>query len=375
MAKSNFLKRLDKINFQSIIHIITIVIVVLFIINLFFITSLTSSLKQKIAEAEESARPADLELTIITEASCANCFDINTVVDQIKSGNVNVTKEATLDASEAEQLIEDYNIEKLPTVIVKGELNKTNLNSTLRLVGDAFVFASQTPPYYDTNLHRVKGLVSATIINPDNCDLCVDVQPLLDDIESTGVVITRKTTLNERQAAELIEAYTVTRLPTFILSSDASEYTIIQENWAALGTEEEDGNLVLRNAVPPYKDLITGNIEGLVSLTYLIDSSCSECYNVSRHRDIIYNYGVDIINETTLDVAQPNGLAFARANDITLVPTVVVSKEAKLYDSFYAAFTQVSRELDDENGVFIAVELMGPYKDLETGEVVQPQQG
>src|SRR3989344_2210744 len=97
-------KNLNKLNYEPIIHIISIVVVILFIINLFFVTSLTSSLKQKFLEAEEAARPANIELTIIN-ANCNNCFDIDTVVSTIKSGNVNITNEQTLNANDTQQLI------------------------------------------------------------------------------------------------------------------------------------------------------------------------------------------------------------------------------------------------------------------------------
>ena len=373
MAKSKFLKKLDKINYESIIYILGIAIVLIFIINLFFAMSLTSVLKQKIAEAEEAAKPANLELTIIT-TQCQDCFNINSVIEGIKSENVNVTKEETLDVGDASQLIQDYNIERLPTVIVKGELNKTNLDSTLTAVGDALVFTSQTPPYYDVSLSRVKGLIVATVINASGCGSCTDVAPLLDELKSNGIIIARETTLTEEEAAGLIETYNMQALPSLILSRDASEYQLLVQNWPALGTIEQDGNFVLRDIPPPYKNTTTGAIEGLVTLTNVIDSSCTACYNVDGYKPIIENFGVYLVNETTFDVTTQEGLAYANTNNITLVPTIVLSSDAKKYQRFYDVFRRVSQETKSGDLVFTAVEDIGTYKNIQTGEIIEQQE-
>ena len=120
-------------------------------------------------------------------------------------------------------------------------------------------------------------------------------------------------------------------------------------------------------------NLETGKIDGLVSLTYVVDSSCSECYNVSVHKNIINSYGLKIAGEKTLDVNTPEGLEYTKLNGINLVPTAVLSSDAKLYSAFYRVFTQVSNE-SNGNLVFTSVELMGTYKDLQSGEVITPKQ-
>ena len=366
----------QKVNFEPIIHILAIVTVVLFIFNLFFISSLSSNLNQKILEAKELARPANLQLTIIPVA-CDKCFDINQVVSKIRSGNVNITKEEVLDANQAQALIQKYNIKKLPTVIVQGELNKTELNSSLEPVLDGLVFTALTPPYYDVTSQKLKGFVTATIINADSCTNCTNPTALINQLISSGVVIGQVNNLSESDGASLIVTYDIKTLPAVILSSDASEYKLIKDNWNAIGSVELDGNYVVRTMPPPFKNLTTNQIEGLVSLVYVTDSQCKDCYDVKTHKRIIQGYNLVILNETTVDVSTSDGLAYAKANNITLVPTIVISKESKAYASFYKVFKQVSQESSNGNLVFNALALMGKYKNLETGEVISPptQQG
>ncbi len=372
MAGKKSSKMFKELNYEPIIYILSIIIVSLFIINLLFMIPLTSSIKQKFGEAEELARPANLELTIIT-TSCTNCFDINSIVNNIKSGNVNITKEETINTGDAQQLISRYNIKKLPTIIVKGELNKTTLNKTLVKSEDAFIFTNQTAPYYDTETNRVKGLVTATILNADNCANCTDINLLINQLKSGNIIINSVINLSESNSSLLINNYGITRLPALILSKDAEEYPLIINNWNVLGTKEADGSYVLRQITPPYKDLATGKIDGLVSLTYVTDSSCIGCYDLNIHNKILNGYGLVIINKTTLDVLTNEGKVFIAKNNITLVPTITLSKESKIYPAFYQVFKQVSRETDDVL-VFTSIELMGKYRNLETNEIVEPKQ-
>lgn len=379
MAKKKFADKLNGFNYEPLVNILSIIIVILFIINLFFITSLTTSLKDKIAEAEEAARPANLQLVVLTNIFCGNnCFNINSVVSTIKSGNVKITSEDNIDVLadntlRSSDLIKKYGIKKLPTVIVTGEIDKSGLNSTLTQVDDALIFTQQAPPYFDVASQKVKGLVSATIIEASNCDNCTDVNLLLNQLKSSGVVIQSETTLNEIDGRSLINNYGIKTLPSLILSKDASEYDLIKKNWASLGSVETDGNLVLRNLVPPYKNLETGKVDGLVTLTYVVDSSCAQCYNVSVHKQILKGYGIIVVDEKTYDVKTNEGLAYAKQNNITLVPTMVLSSDAKLYAAFYRVFIQVAQEYNG-NLIFTSLGLMGNYKDITTGKVISPQQ-
>ncbi len=372
MAKNNFLKFLSS---EYVINILGILIVLLFVVNLFFLNSFGSSLKNKIVKAEEDGRPAMLELIII-EADCEGCFDINKVVESIESGNVNITKKEILNQKTSFPLvwplIDQYKITKLPTVIVKGELDKSGLNKTLVISDGALVFNQQSPPYYDVTSRSIKGYVSATIIDAENCPNCTKVEPLLYELKKSGVNIKNIINLNEKNSKDLIQRYSIKTLPTLILSNDALEYAAIKQSWQSIGTIEKDGNLITRDLPAPYKNLETGKIDGLVGVTYLIDSSCKTCYDVQAHKRIINGYGLVVSGEKTLDVSTPEGLAFAQNYNVTLVPTVVLSNDAKIYSSFYRVFMQVGEESKDSL-VFKSVELMGIYKDLTTGKVVEPK--
>src|SRR3989344_4866157 len=100
------------------LYIFIALAIVLSAVNISFIAIRSENINEAVRLAEQQNQPAKLELIKFNAASCQDCFDINSVVENLKKANVNVTSEKTVDFSsaEAKQLIIQYNIEKLPTV-------------------------------------------------------------------------------------------------------------------------------------------------------------------------------------------------------------------------------------------------------------------
>ena len=122
-------KSKSKINVQhDKIYLLLGVLVILFVLyNIFQIASFSSLFDEKMDEAKEAASPAELELVLLTDSACSDCFDIQAVVDSIKGSHVNITseKELNFNSAEARDLIQKYGIDKVPTVLLFVETNKT----------------------------------------------------------------------------------------------------------------------------------------------------------------------------------------------------------------------------------------------------------
>ena len=124
---------------EMLVYFMLTLVIVLSIINNFIIMGQA----EKIGEAEEIAReflrPADLKVTKILLSDCEECFDIEAALENIKKQNVNITEEKTIyaDEKEAKELISKYGIEKIPAIILSGEINKTEqLKSFFDNIGD-----------------------------------------------------------------------------------------------------------------------------------------------------------------------------------------------------------------------------------------------
>ena len=115
-----------KIKFNNVNTFIVGFIIAFVVINLVIGLILIFNMNKKIADAEEATRPAQISLTIIKDNSCADCFDVNLALDVLKANNVEITDEKTLDYKEpdAQKLLNDLNIHKVPTFIAEVELDK-----------------------------------------------------------------------------------------------------------------------------------------------------------------------------------------------------------------------------------------------------------
>ena len=72
---------------ESILYVILIVIVIFSIVNLYFVTTRSQAISTSLEKAKEDARPAAIEVIKLT-TNCQNCFDIESVLTDLKSKNV-----------------------------------------------------------------------------------------------------------------------------------------------------------------------------------------------------------------------------------------------------------------------------------------------
>ena len=156
------------------------------------------------------------------------------------------------------------------------------------------------------------------------------------------------------------------------------DYELIKTNWNSLGVISEDGSYILTTINPPYRDITTNEIKGLVELTYITDRSCSECYNVSEHKLILTNqraFALAITKETSVDISTKEGKELINNYNITSVPTVLLSKEASAYPSLISVWRNVGSVEKDGILIFRNLDLMqGKYKDLSKNEIIEPKQ-
>lgn len=230
-----------------------------------------ASLNKKITASEDATRPAELDIVVIKDSSCADCYGVDSLITAIKKENVKINSENTLeiDEAEAQELITEFAIEKVPTLIVTGELEKNdNLNKTWEALGElknnAFVLRSTGAPYVATGTKEVKGLVEVTLINDESCTECYDVNQHKKILSSFGILSAPvNIDTSSSQGKELINKYDINLVPTVIITGQPEEYLTLKKVWPEVGTVEEDGAYIFREGVKTmgaYKELSTGKI-------------------------------------------------------------------------------------------------------------------
>ena len=222
------------------------------------------------------------------------------------------------------------------------------------------------------------GKVTLFLISDPSCEKCNDLGILISQIKQSGIriAVEKNLTPNSAEGKDIINKYGIDFVPALILSKDAGVYQLIQQAWSQIGTKEEDGNYVLRSVNPPYINLTTGKLRGLVNAIYLTDKSCADCYDVSVHEQILtspQSFAIRLDKEETFDVTDATGKELILKYNITQAPTIIISDEVSAYPSSQALRQFFSLEKDGYY-VFRTAQVMGSYKDLATGQVVKQQQ-
>lgn len=228
-------------------------------------------LNQKIAQATEANRPAEVEAVIIKEPSCAECVSANNFLEQLKKNNVSVKSEKSVErmSEEGNALIKKYNIEKLPTVILTGEIEKGEfLQKALPAAGEikdgAFILKNIGGPFVLTATGEVKGRVKMVILVDSTCPNCYDAAVHETIVKQFGLNTAAE--MIDRQSLagkQLIAKYGITLLPTLILTGDLSSYPQLAKIWPQVGTIAKDGAYIFRQGVKGmgvYRDLSSNKI-------------------------------------------------------------------------------------------------------------------
>lgn len=375
--------KLSKSFFNKVYVLFGVTLILFALFNIGQTSSISKLFDEKVAEAKEEARPGEIDLVVIT-TDCSECYDIQAVVSVIESTGVNIvsTKEIEYTSSEAKSLIGQYNIDKVPTVIATGEIDKTRafvtrFNDMGEKRGDAYVFTQLQPPFVDASTGDVRGKVSLIHLTKADCEDCRDLTPFINQLKDSGIKFEKESTIDfeSEEAQSLIVQYEIEKLPTIIMDREAEVYENIQQTWMQLGSVETNGAYVLRTLTPPYYSIEEERTVGLVSLIAIVDKSCEECYDpLIVNRPILQRYGVAVDEEITLDLSEAGELI--AKYEIEKLPTLLMKGDVAAYPSLVGAWKSVGTEESDGTFVQRKVEFAGqPYIDLTTGEVVNPAAG
>lgn len=361
---------------------------VLFIVaaNLFFSFEVGNSLGKQASSLSnliEPAGPAIAKITItkLNFSRCSDCFDLSAMIDSIKGLNAEfVEKTVEFDSAEGKQLAERYSIDRVPALILTGDTKEVpELVSAWEQVGsiendNALVLRNNPPVYWSLSSNKFIGRVKLTSLVDTRCEIC-NKQVSRENLENMGVVIASFEELQYDSDAgkQLIEKYSVKKVPTVILSEDIKEYSGLIESLLLMGGIEEDGAYVLREPPPVYFDLGEYRLVGKTTVVYLSDKDCSECYDVNVHKEIFTNnFGLYLDKERHVDIGSLEGKKIVKDYNISLVPTILLSGDVNYYKNLGDVWAQVGTVEKDGTYVFRELKALqnAIYKNITTGELI-----
>lgn len=349
-----------------------------------FATKNLSTIEKNIAAAKEAQRPASVKIIKITTPDCSDCFNLEDTVEIFKKQNVSVGEETILsyDSSDARTLIKDLAIKRVPTYVITGEVNKKSLEGFIKdngeIKNDKFVFTKVSPVFIDPETKKEMGLVTVTLLTYPSCYQCPDPTLTIEAFKKAGIKIAgqKEIVWNSPNGQQIINQYKITKVPTFLLSSDIDFYDAVKANWTQIGTVEQDKTYAARNLVLPYLDLEKGRIVGLVDMIYLTDSVCPDCYKPKevQKRILTQGYGVQLRSERTVDILSGEGQSLKRKYNITKIPTILLSPDVDQYANLKNVWKGVGTVESDGWYVFRELQQLGnvTYKDLPSNQIIRP---
>ena len=218
----------------------------------------------------------NVKITILKDSSCQDCFDIIGFADYLKTAVYSSdTTILEYNSSEGNDFVKQYNISRIPSVILSQEFGIYPIADAWPTVGTAeddgnYVLRNTQPPYLNLTNGKIIGRVSVTGLVDSNCAECFDISLFDQVFAQFGLNTSKKTiyTISSVNGKALISKYNITQVPATILSSETSAYESLAKVWDQVGTVEKDGSYVFRNVSilgVTYKDLKTNaTVKGTV---------------------------------------------------------------------------------------------------------------
>lgn len=217
--------------------------------------------------------------------------------------------------------------------------------------------------------------LNVTILTVDSCQTCASVNGVLDIVAqqpNIEIVGTDKVDITSPAGQTLIKLYNIERTPTIIMTGELAKFPELEALWKSLGTRTDDA-FVLRPRVGPYFEIATNKVRGQVSVTFLTDPSCTTCYSVRTHEQILARFGVPLTNAQTYETRSVEGQKFIKRYGIRYVPTFIIEGDISAYEDLGKIWSTVGTTENDVAFVFRqGIDQMGTYLDLRTGNTITP---
>jgi len=231
-------------------------------------------------DTETKQEMGRVRATLITDSSCLQCTDTKIIVENFKKAGVKVTetKEFAWDSLDAQNIISQYKITRVPTFIFSPEFDlydsvKISWSNFGTVENNRTYIARNLPlPYRDLSKGQIIGLVDLIYLTDSSCSDCYKAdavqKPILKQGYGVGIRSEQTVDVLSGKGQGLISKYKITKIPTILLSPEVDQYANLKNVWKNVGTVESDNWYVFREMQQlkgvVYKDLTTNQIVGRV---------------------------------------------------------------------------------------------------------------
>jgi len=232
---------------------------------------------------------------------------------------------------------------------------------------------SSINPLFEQGLEEAKkaaipAKVELVVISAQSCDDCYGTDKIIEVISSTGVNVTdtKEVDFSSGEGKALVEKYGIKKVPTLIITGEINRSRSLISVLGQMGEEAGEGYVITR-LIPPFVEVSTGTVKGIVSLTHLKKDNCDECYNLSPIIDQLSQVGMKIGNLKEIDINTKEGKALIKKYDIQKAPVIIINNEVEAYPEIVNNLAKIVTRKDD--GVFVTQLLGMPYYDIQEKKV------
>ncbi len=216
--------------------------------------------------------------------------------------------------------------------------------------------------------------LKVTIVASKDCTDCWDTSLFTEALkQQPNVTVTGENTVytSDAKTKDLISKYKLDKVPTILISGNLSDDQELTKFLTSSMGEIIDKVFVLRQIIPPYIELASGQERGKVAITLITDQSCKTCYDAQLHLRALSNIGIITNNVSTVDISSDAGKSLLKQYNIKKVPTFIMTGDLQAYQGLAQVWDQVGTVASDGTYVFTKVELMGTYMDLAKNKIVK----
>lgn len=335
------------------------------------------NLDKLIAATEEAENPSNLDIVVIKDPLCFDCFDIKPVIDAVKKQKVNIISEREVESSsdEGKEFIKKYAIKKIPTVIISGEIEKDQpLKDLFAKAGEvkegAFILTKIGNPYVSAETGDPRGRVDVILIQDKSCPQCFDPNTYINAFKAQlGMAIENQDSVDvsSQEGKSIVSTNGITSVPTIVITGDLESYPVLNQ----IGKIEGE-IFVLSKANPPYREIASGRVRGMVDATIISDISCAECFDANSFEQIFGGFWIKFREKKSLDVESADAKKTIEKYAIVQVPMIILTGDVEAYENLTKLWPNIGTVEDGSTYVLReGVKQLGAYKDLASGQVVQ----
>tara|TARA_Y100000034_G_scaffold26979_4_gene32139 strand:- start:6663 stop:7760 length:1098 start_codon:yes stop_codon:yes gene_type:complete len=325
----------------------------------------------------------EISVTIIKNNDCEFCTDVQPIIDlinQSKEVKINYLKQLDYKDQEAKSLINKLSIKTVPIVIIEGNaFTKTDLfnelsSDQIQKQANKFLIGNIKPPLTVIETDEIIGTVNVVYLKDKECKECADLNHAINKFKDMNIYIkeVKEIDIDSKQGMDLIQRHNIKNIPTLIFDTELKYYEDIKDNWKLYGTIEDNGFMIMRKVLAPYKELETNEIKGLIKITYITDKKCTQCYDPLIHKQVISRIMPYYDDEQTLDISNNKAKELIKKYNIKTIPTIILSEDINEYPLFESLFGNVFEKQIDKTYVFKQNQDLKDvsYKNLESNEII-----